>query len=164
MSTTVVVESANDISVYLENPFIPANIDVSAIGIQGAQGYSLLSGNGVPLVTEGVNKDLYLDLDTGYLYKKISGLWVFQLTLAPQRESFTIDLSIIAAQEIELLVPPRPSLVAINFDGGIEQSNDGTAFYISGNKIKWDGISPISGQPYDFQTLLEVGDVMIISY
>jgi hypothetical protein len=162
--TSVTVESPNDISISLENPFIPASVEVAGIGIQGAQGYSVLSGNGEPISFLGVNKDLYLDLDNGYLYKKISGSWDFQLNIAPARETFILDAGILSAQKVILDIVPRNSVLSVTFEAGIPQLNDGTHYYISGNELKWDGISPISGLPYTFQDLLEVDDVMIVTY
>mgnify|MGYP006266308347 CR=1 FL=1 len=39
------------------------------------------NGNGVPLATIGKNSDFYLDNDSGKVYKKVDGVWVYQLTL-----------------------------------------------------------------------------------
>lgn len=45
-------------------------------GPQGINGATWLSGGGVPSASIGVENDLYLDNNTGYVYTKISGGWV----------------------------------------------------------------------------------------
>lgn len=161
MITEVIVESSNEVTIQVleSNPLV----EVFSQGIQGPRGYSVLSASGAP-GSEGINNDLYIDLDNGFLYKKIGGVWVFQINLAPVKDKFTLTPAILAAQKVTLTTIPRPEVLTVNFIGGVEQDNDGTAFYISGNELKWNGISPITGNPYDFQTLLESGDIMIVSY
>jgi len=39
------------------------------------------SGNGLPLATLGKNSDFYLNNLTGDVYKKVAGLWVYQMTI-----------------------------------------------------------------------------------
>lgn len=39
------------------------------------------SGNGVPLATLGKNSDFYLDNITGNVYKKVAGIWVYQMKI-----------------------------------------------------------------------------------
>lgn len=50
-------------------------------GMQGAKGYSVLSGSGVPSPLLGVNNDQYINNADGSLFKKIAGAWVYQSSL-----------------------------------------------------------------------------------
>jgi hypothetical protein len=62
-----------------------------ATGPQGAQGDAgavvigegtdILTGHGAPTDDMGIDNELYIDVDTGNLYKKLSGHWVLQASL-----------------------------------------------------------------------------------
>lgn len=54
-------------------------------GIAGLDGLSFLSNDGPPAESVGRDDELYLDLIELFLYKKIRGQWLFQLSLKPKK-------------------------------------------------------------------------------
>lgn len=44
-------------------------------GTNGTNGATWYTGSGVPADTLGVDNDLYLDVDTSNVYKKVAGTW-----------------------------------------------------------------------------------------
>ena len=60
------------------NPYIVNGSIVTGYGLGPTIWYS---GDGVPLATLGKNSDFYLDNITGNVYKKIAGVWVYQMTI-----------------------------------------------------------------------------------
>ncbi|HXD22639.1 MAG TPA: hypothetical protein VN613_04715, partial [Gemmatimonadaceae bacterium] len=57
-------------------------------GIQGPVGSQILTGTGAPSGLTGVNGDIYIDNSNGNYYKKVSGSWVLQGTLAANSMRF----------------------------------------------------------------------------
>lgn len=161
-SALVSVDSVGEISIYAENPFIPASLEVSSVGIQGAQGYSVLSGNGVPASILGVNQDLYLDLDNTFLYKKLVGVWVYQTYLKAQQKKYIITAQNILDKYITLpITPSNPAEVSLEFVGGSIQEN-GVEFKVTGSVLSWeeDLINGISG----LEGFIAENDIIIVRY
>lgn len=161
-SALVTVDSPGEISINVENPFIPANVEIASVGIQGAQGYSVLSGNGVPISSLGVNQDLYLDLDNGFLYKKLIGAWVYQTYIKSQQKKYTITSQNIIDKYITLNpAPSGPSEVSLEFVGGTIQEN-GVDFQVMGSILSWEedlfnGVSGLEG-------FIAENDIIIVRY
>lgn len=61
-------------------------------GARGISGFSFLSGNGIPSNLLGINGDTYLDVQSGYLYNKVDGVWIQGTKIVPVSEfSFTYE-------------------------------------------------------------------------
>lgn len=129
-------------------------IHIDHVGIQGPRGFSILSGEGDPSPMLGVNDDLYLDVNTTYLYKKISGDWEYQTNLGTVTETFEITSLEIAQKYIILDRPPRPNNTRVSFVSGIEQPRN--SYTISENILSWDGLG--------LEPFIEEGDILIVTY
>jgi hypothetical protein len=132
-------------------------VSIPAIGIQGARGYSMLSGLGVPDSELGINNDLYVNLLNGFLYKKVSNAWVFKFNIVPQVEKITVTQQMIDDNGVQLsIVPLNPSAVQLSFVGGVGDQDNGDDFSVSGDFVSWDGLG--------LEGFIEVGDVLKIRY
>ncbi len=130
--------------------------EVATYGIQGPRGNAILSGNGAPAPELGIEFDLYLNLDNGYLYKKLSGVWGYQAYITPQQKKFTISAADIVAKQITLVPTPNdPDEVTLEFLTGGGQEN-GVDFEVVGGTLSWDGLGL-----YGF---IETGDIIIVRY
>lgn len=162
MTTYVTVEQDSAISINVENPFMPANVEVASMGIQGAQGYSLLSGHGSPTAFLGTNKDLYLNLDNGYLYKKIDDEWEYQTYITPQQKKIVISAQNILDKYVTLSPPPSsPTNVTLEFLNGGGQEN-GVEFKVTGSTLSWaqDLLNGVSGM----EGFIAESDIIIVRY
>jgi hypothetical protein len=134
----------------------PSQIELASYGIQGPRGYSLLSGNGVPIPSLGINQDLYMDIDTSFLYKKLSNAWVYQTYVRAQQKKFNITAVEVAAKQVTLYpVPNNSDSVTLEFLNGGGQEN-GVDFEVVGGVLSWNG--------KDLDGFIESGDIIIIRY
>ena len=149
-----IVEQVNTL---ILNQEAPKTVSVPAVGIQGPRGYSLLSGMGLPNSSLGVNNDLYVNLQTGFLYKKNSNIWSFQFNIVPQVEKIIVTQQMIDDKGLSLLLTPlNPSAVMLSFVGGVGDQDNGEDFSVSGDFVGWDGLG--------LDGFIEVGDVLKIRY
>lgn len=134
----------------------PRQIELASYGIQGPRGYSVLSGNGLPASTLGINNDLYINFSTGYMYKKLANVWVYQAYVTPQQKKFVISAVDVAAKQIVLDPPPQSEeSVILEFIGGTTQDN-GDDFEVTGNVLSWSGLG--------LDGFIEENDVIIVRY
>jgi hypothetical protein len=136
----------------------PRQLELSSYGIQGPRGNAILSGNGAPspAPNNGIENDLYLNLDNGYLYKKLSGVWTYQAYITPQQKKFTISPVDIAAGHVTLIPTPNdPDTVTLEFLSGGGQEN-GVDFEVIGDILSWDGLG--------LDGFIESGDIIIVRY
>jgi hypothetical protein len=134
----------------------PSQIELATYGIQGPRGNAFLSGNGIPPASEGINLDLYVDLDTGFLYKKFAGAWSYQTYITPQQKKITISAQNVADKFITVSpVPKVPGSVTLEFLSGGGQEN-GVEFEVIGGNISWDGMA--------LDGFIESGDIIIVRY
>lgn len=132
------------------------NLDVVTYGIQGPRGNAFLSGEGIPSSTLGINLDLYLDLTSGYIYRKESGIWIFRVSSIPKAKVYTITQEQIDSKRIILdMAPSIPEAVTFRFVNGTTQDY-GEEYTIEGSILTWDGFS--------LDGFIEVGDIVSISY
>ena len=57
---------------------------MNVIGISGSDGATWLSGNGAPAATAGSDGDLYLDVDSGDVFRRSAGAWAILLNIEGQ--------------------------------------------------------------------------------
>jgi hypothetical protein len=158
MIAEVNINTENDLILIQE----PSLVEIATYGIQGAKGNSLNSGYGLPAPSLGIELDLYLDLSNGYLYKKLTGAWVYQTYLFAQQKKFTITAQNILDKYI--LLTPTPSNsdnVTLEFVGGTEQEN-GVEFQVVGATLSWaidlpNGVIGMEG-------FIAENDVIIVRY
>lgn len=134
----------------------PSQVEIASFGLQGPRGNSILSGNGIPIPSVGINQDLYLDMDSSFVYKKLSGVWEYQTYLRAQQHTFTISPSQFSAKQVTLYPEPSNSdLVALEFLSGGGQEN-GVDFNVVGSVLSWDGLG--------LDGFIELGDIIIVRY
>jgi hypothetical protein len=134
----------------------PSQIELASYGIQGPRGFSLLSGIGEPTTNLGINQDLYMDLHSSFLYKKLAGVWVYQTYVRAQQKRFDITAVEVAAKQITLSPVPNDSgSVTLEFLGAGGQEN-GVDFGVSGDVLSWNG-KGLDG-------FIESGDIIIVRY
>lgn len=134
----------------------PSKIELASYGIQGPRGNAVLSGSGVPLNSVGINNDLYMDLDSSFLYKKLAGIWEYQTYLRAQQQKYTITLSEFTAKQVTLYPEPNNSdSVTVEFFGGTSQEN-GVDFVVTGDVLSWNGLG--------LDGFIEVNDIIIVRY
>jgi len=132
------------------------NIEVATFGIQGPRGNAMLSGFGLPTSGLGINLDLYLDLSTGYIYRKESGTWVFRVATVPQSKTYVITEEQILSKQIILdIAPIAPTSVTFRFLNGTAQVY-GEQYIVQGSILSWDG--------YSLDGFIEEGDLVSIGY
>ena len=132
-------------------------VSIPAIGIQGARGYSMLSGLGAPDLLLGINNDLYVNLANGFLYKKVSNAWVFKFNIVPQVEKITVTQQMIDDKGVSLSITPlNPNSVSLSFVGGVGDQDNGEDFSVSGDFVGWNGLG--------LDGFIEVNDVIKIRY
>lgn len=134
----------------------PSQIELSSYGIQGPRGYALLSGNGAPISFLGINQDLYMDIYTSFLYKKLEGAWVYQTYVRAQQRKVNITAVEVTSKQVTLYPAPNDSdSVTLEFLNGGGQEN-GVDFEVVGGVLSWDG-KALDG-------FIENGDIIIIRY
>jgi hypothetical protein len=149
-----IVEQISSLSI-TQDPSI--DVSIPAVGIQGARGYSMLSGLGVPATELGINNDLYVNLASGFLYKKEANIWNFKFNIVPQVEKITVTQQMVDDKGIHLsILPLNPSAVQLSFVGGVGDQDNGEDFSVSGDFVSWDGLG--------LEGFVEVGDVLKIRY
>ena len=149
-----IVEQISSLSI-TQDPSI--DVSVPAVGIQGPRGYSMLSGLGLPDSDVGINNDLYVNLENGYLYKKVANIWSFKFNIVPQVEKIVITQEIIDDNGVRLsIMPLKPSAVQLSFVGGVGDQDNGADFSVSGDFVSWEGLG--------LDGFIEVGDVIKIRY
>lgn len=150
--------SLNDLSLVLEN----TAVEIATYGIQGPRGNAINSGTGVPSPSLGIELDLYLDISTGYLYKKLSGVWVYQTYITAQQKKFNITAQNILDKYVTLSPPPsNPAIVTLEFLSGSGQEN-GVEFKVTGSTLSWaeDLLNGIIGM----EGFIAENDVIIVRY
>jgi hypothetical protein len=163
MNGQVTVNSSPSVIVQVLQPLAeivvtkPSNIvDVIISGVQGPRGNSFLSGEGLPSVSLGIELDLYLDLLSGYIYKKESGVWVFRVATVPQSKTYIITAEQIIEKQIILdLAPVNPETVTFRFLNGTSQIY-GQEYIVQGSILSWDGFS--------LDGFIEEGDLVSIGF
>ena len=169
MNYSVLVEPSTNSLVVDANPDILVQVmdhipevTVATPGIQGKRGYSTLSGSGRPEDSLGINNDLYVNLDNGFLYKKIEYSWVYQSYLYPQSKRIYIQEEDIDNKYIILdPIPNNPDNVTMRFLTGCDQEN-GVEFKVMGNILSWasnpeEGVEGLEG-------FISDGDIIIVQY
>jgi hypothetical protein len=126
-------------------------VSIPAVGIQGARGYSMLSDLGTPDSLLGINNDLYVNLENGFLYKKVSNVWVYKFNIVPQVEKIIDDRGVYLS-----IMPLNPDAVQLSFVGGVGDQDNGEDFSVSGDFVGWDGLG--------LDGFIEVDDVLKIRY
>ena len=130
--------------------------EVATYGIQGPRGNSFLSGEGLPSVSLGIELDLYLDLLSGYIYKKESGVWIFRIATVPQSKTYIITAEQIIEKQIILdIAPVNPQTVTFRFLYGTSQIY-GQEYIVQGSILSWDGFS--------LDGFIEEGDLVSIGF
>lgn len=133
-----------------------SEIAVATYGIQGPRGNAILSGNGAPISSLGIEFDLYLNLNNGYLYKKLSGVWAYQAYINPQSKKFVITAADITSKQITLVPQPNDATaVTLEFLSGGGQEN-GVDFEVIGDSLSWDGLG--------LDGFIETEDIIIVRY
>ena len=133
-----------------------SRVELATYGIQGPRGNAILSGNGIPHAFLGINSDLYLDLDNGFMYKKIEDTWEYQLYTYPQTVKFVISPLNVTEKQITLYpMPNNSSFVTLEFLQGGGQEN-GVDFNVVGGVLSWDGLG--------LDGFIESGDIIIVKY
>jgi hypothetical protein len=133
-----------------------SRVELATYGIQGPRGNAVLSGNGVPHAFLGINSDLYLDLDNGFMYKKIEDTWEYQLYTYPQTAKFVISPLNVTEKQITLYpIPNNSSFVTLEFLQGGGQEN-GVDFNVVGGVLSWNGLG--------LDGFIESGDIIIVKY
>ena len=116
----------------------------------------MLSGFGLPSIGLGENLDLYIDLNSGYIYRKEIGVWVFRVSTVPQSKVYTITEEQISSKQIILdMAPIAPTSVSLRFLNGTAQVY-GEQYIVQGSILSWDG--------YSLDGFIEVGDIISIGY
>ena len=129
----------------------------------GPQGLNFYSDHGIPSNSFGADRETYLNVDTGFLYKKISGIWVYQFNIIGptglsnfQTEVIVLNSSQISAKQVTLLsTPAAASKTTVEIQNAPTQAY-GIDFVVIGNTINWAGLS--------FELLLEFGSILTIRY
>jgi hypothetical protein len=130
--------------------------EVATYGIQGPRGNAMLSGFGLPTSELGINLDLYLDLNSGYIYRRESGVWVFRVATVPQAKTYVITEEQILSKQIILdIAPIAPTSVTFRFLNGTAQVY-GEQYIVQGSILSWDG--------YSLDGFIEEGDLVSIGY
>ena len=133
-----------------------SRVELATYGIQGPRGNAILSGSGIPHAFLGINSDLYLDLDNGFMYKKIEDTWEYQLYTYPQTVKFVISPSEADEKQITLYpMPNNSSFVTLEFLQGGGQEN-GVDFNVVGGVLSWEGLG--------LDGFIESGDIIIVKY
>lgn len=133
-----------------------SRVEIASFGIQGPRGNSMLSGFGLPSIGLGENLDLYIDLNSGYIYRKEIGVWVFRVSTVPQAKVYTITEEQISSKQIILdMAPIAPTSVSLRFLNGTAQVY-GEQYIVQGSILSWDG--------YSLDGFIEVGDIISIGY
>jgi len=159
----VTVSSSPSVVVHIVQPLAeivvtkPSNIvEVITSGVQGPRGNSFLSGEGAPAESLGIDLDLYIDLVTGYIYKKQSNVWTFRAATVPQERIYTITAEQVEAKRIVLdLAPSNPERVTFTFLNGTTQTY-GQEFIVQGDILTWEG--------YPLDGFIEEGDVVSVAF
>lgn len=136
---------------------------VSRQGPAGVSGLSFYSDQGIPEDTFGFDNELYLDLTTSFLYKKISGTWTYQSTIAGataqanfRTDVFVLTMAQVLSKEVQLPdMPSPPEKTTVEVHSAPTQAY-GIDFFVLGNKVKWGGLA--------FELLLDVGTIITIRY
>lgn len=133
-----------------------SRVEIASFGIQGPRGNSMLSGFGLPSIGLGENLDLYIDLNSGHIYRKEIGVWVFRVSTVPQTKVYTITEEQISSKQIILdMAPIAPTSVSLRFLNGTAQVY-GEQYIVQGSILSWDG--------YSLDGFIEVGDIISIGY
>jgi len=151
---TIIVQDPNHSNIVLIQD--PYHVDIASFGVQGIRGFSLLSGEGSPITSAGINQDLYMDIISGFIYKKLFGTWVYQTYLRPQQKKITISSLQFFEKQVTLYPEPsNPDLVTLEFLSGGGQEN-GIEFNVVGDVLSWDGLG--------LDGFIEIGDIIIVRY
>lgn len=107
----------------------------------------LLSGQGIPSSTLGKNDDIYLDLTTGILYKKMMSVWLYSLSLkgssglnGTSGQSYGIDLS----NAVTTICPNGGITVSTYLDVNLNSKKDDDESIISSKSV-CNGVTSSSG-------------------
>jgi hypothetical protein len=134
----------------------PRQLELATYGIQGPRGNAILSGSGLPSPSLGINDDLYLNFDNGFLYKKLANVWTYQTYIKAQQKHFDLEPVDIAAKQILLSpAPSSPGDVILEIIGGTTQVN-GVDFDVTGNVLSWAGLG--------LDGILDDTDTIIVRY
>jgi hypothetical protein len=116
----------------------------------------MLSGFGAPHNSLGEDLDLYIDLNSGFIYRKEQEEWLFRVSTVPQVTTYTITEEQFISKQIVLdLAPGNPTSVTLRFVNGTAQVY-GDGYIVEGNILSWEG--------YSLDGFIEVGDIISIGY
>ena len=76
----------------------------------GGSGTTWYTGHGLPSPSLGINGDFYLDLDTGNIYQKIGGVWIFQGMLTAGADNFSYR---IINSDIIVIIPLEQQMILV---------------------------------------------------
>ena len=93
----------------------------SLIGPKGEEGTSISSGNGVPSNADGNNGDVFIDVQTGFVYNKVGGVWqavVGETLKGPKGDTGDNGLPVNAVRTVTAGTSTTPTEIGFNTSGG----------------------------------------------